>query len=134
LSHSEENKRTDDSIKVLGDGAMQAILGCDPSILSVFVLAKEGGVSAVARSSLLPDEAQADQQTLHQLGSVATVILSAAAKAEKIFGETEFILGAFKDGKILLLRVKEQGLAVRLSPTANAELIYGKISKILALA
>jgi hypothetical protein len=107
---------------------------CDPSVLSVFVLGKEGGVSSVARSSRLSKEAQADQQTLNHLGTLGTLILSAATKAEQIFGDTEFILGGFKNGKILLIRMSgyDAALAVRLTRSASAELVHDKISEILA--
>jgi hypothetical protein len=105
----------------------------DPSVLSVFVLGRGGGVSSVVRSSQLPKEAQADEQTLQHLGTVGTVILGASTKAEQIFGGTEFILGAFKNGKILLVKLPsyDTSLALRLTRSANAEDVYRKISEIL---
>jgi hypothetical protein len=72
--------------------------------------------------------------TLQQLGTIGTVILGAASKAEGLFGGTEFILGTFKGGRILLINLPEydSALAVRLSRAASAEFLYGKISEILA--
>jgi hypothetical protein len=120
--------------EILGAGVLRAMVECDPSVLSVFVLGREGGVSSVARSSKLPKEAEADQLTLQHLGTLGTVILGASTKAEEIFGKTEFILGAFKNGKILLVKLPryDVSLAVRLARSASTEEVYGKITEILA--
>jgi hypothetical protein len=134
LAHRDEKEEPAGPKRVLGDSILRAMVECDPSVLSVFVLGREGGISSVARSSQLPKEAQADQRTLQHLGTLGTVILGAAAKAEEIFGNTEFILGAFNNGKILLVKLPryEAALALRLTRSANAEYVYGKISEILA--
>jgi hypothetical protein len=120
--------------KVLRESVLRAMVECDPSVLSVYVLGREGGVSSVVRSSRLPKEAQADEQTLRHLGTIGTVILGAAVKAEGIFGSTEFILGAFKNGKILLVKLPtyDTAFAVRLTQSASAEHVYEKITEILA--
>jgi hypothetical protein len=134
LAHRDEKEEPAGPKRVLGDGVLHAMVECDPSVLSVFVLGREGGVSSVARSSQLPKEAQADQQTIQHLGTLGTVILGAATQAEGIFGNTEFILGAFQNGKILLVKLPryEAALALRLARSANPEYVYGKISEILA--
>jgi hypothetical protein len=134
LAHRDEEEEPAVPKKTLGDRALRAMVECDPSVLSVFVLGKAGGISSVVRSSHLPKEDQADPLTLQHLGTVGTVILGASTKAEQIFGSTEFILGAFKNGKILLVKLTkyDTSLAVRLTRSANAEYVYGKISEILA--
>jgi len=123
-----------DHKKPIGEHKVRSILESDPSVLSVSVLAKGGGVSSVARSSNLRKEEHADERTLQQLGTVGTVILGAATKAEPLLGGAESILGTFKRGKILLVNLPEydSALAVRLSRAANAEQLYAKISGILA--
>jgi hypothetical protein len=92
------------------------------------------GVLSVTRSSQLPEEAQADARTLHALGAVGTIILSAATNAERLFEDTEFIPEAFKNGKILLFKLPEYdtSLAVRLTRSASTEYVFGKTSEILA--
>lgn len=134
MAHRKEKEESTPSKEVLGEGVLRAMVECDSSVLSVYVLGRGGGVSSVMRSSQLPTEAQADQQTLQHLGTIGTVILGAAAKAEEIFGGTEFILGAFKNGKILLVKLPgyDTALAVRLTQSASTEDVYGKISEILA--
>jgi hypothetical protein len=134
MAHRSEKEESAGPKKVLGESVLRAMVECDPSVLSIFVLGREGGVSSVARSSQLPKEAQADQRTLQHLGTVGTVILGASTKAEEIFGGTEFILGAFKNGKILLVKLPryDTALAVRLTRSANTEYVYGKITEILA--
>ena len=134
MAHRDEKEESAPHKDILGESVLRAMVECDPSVLSVYVLGKEGGVSSVVRSSRLPEEEQADQQTLYHLGTIGTVILSGAAKAEAIFGSTEFILGAFKNGKILLVKSPryDTALGVRLTRSANAEYVYGKISEILA--
>jgi hypothetical protein len=135
LARRDEGHRSSVPKKTLEDALVRSIVDCDPSILAVLVLRKEGGVSSVARSPQLPEEAQADLHTIQALGTVGTVILGAAENAEKLFGEMEFVLGAFKNGKILLVKVPgyDVALAVRLTRLARTEYVYAKISKILAL-
>jgi hypothetical protein len=134
LSSRKDKQESGEHKKVIGDHKLRAILESDPSVLSVSVLGREGGVSSIVRSAQLRKEEHADERTLQQLGTVGTVILGAATKAEGLFGGTEFILGAFKNGKILLVNLPEydSALAVRLSRVASAESLYGKISEILA--
>ena len=134
MSSRKDKHESADHKRALGDYQVRAILESDPSVLSVSVLGKEGGVSSIVRSTQLRKEEHADDRTLQQLGTVGTVILGAAGKAEGLFGGTEFILGTFKKGKILLVNLPEyeSGLALRLSRAANAEYLYGKVSEILA--
>jgi len=134
LSSRKGKEESTDHKKAIGDHKVRAILESDPSVLSVSVLGREGGVSSIARSAQLHKEEYADERTLQQLGTVGTVILGAAVKAEGLFGSTEFILGTLKKGKILLVNLPEydSALAVRLSRAANAEYLFGKISEILA--
>jgi len=134
LSNRKGKEESTDHKKAIGEHKVRAILESDPSVLSVSVLGRGGGVSSIQRSARLPKEEHADERTLQQLGTVGTVILGAAEKAEGVFGGTEFILGTFKKGKILLINLTERdsALAVRLSREANAEYLYGKISEILA--
>ena len=134
MAYRNENEESAVPERMLGESVLRAIVECDPSVLSVYVLRREGGVSSVVRSSRLPKEAQADGQTLQHLGTIGTVILGAATKAEGIFGGTEFILGAFKNGKILLVKLPtyDAALGVRLTQSASAEHVYGKIAEILA--
>jgi hypothetical protein len=136
LSSRKGKEEPADHKKAIGEHKVRAILESDPSVLSVSVLGKEGGVSSVTRSANLRKEDHADERTLQQLGTVGTVILGAATKAEQLFGGAEFILGTFKKGKILLVNLPEydSALAVRLSRVANAEHLYAKISEILALS
>jgi hypothetical protein len=134
LAYRNENEESAAPKRILEEGVLRAMVECDPSVLSVYVLGREGGVSLVVRSSRLPKEAQADEQTLRHLGTIGTVILGAAIKAEGIFGGTEFILGAFKKGKILLVKLPtyDAAFAVRLTQSASAEHVYEKITEILA--
>jgi hypothetical protein len=134
LAYRKEEEESAGPKRVLRDTVLRAMVECDPSVLSVYVLRREGGISSVVRSSRLPKEAQADEQTLQHLGTIGTVILGAATKAEGIFGGTEFILGAFKNGKILLVKLPthDTALAVRLTQSASAEHVYEKITEILA--
>jgi len=120
--------------KPMGDREVRAILESDTSVMSVTVLDMKGGVSSVARSGRLPKGEQADQQTIQQLGTIGTIIIGAAERAEGLFGASEFILGTFKNGKILLIKMPdyESALAVRLSRSANTEHVFAKITGILA--
>jgi hypothetical protein len=113
---------------------MRRILDSDPAILGVYALAREGGVAALSRSSKVSKEEQADEETLQRLGTLGTVILGAASNAEGMFGETESIVGTFKNGKILLMTLPEHdaALALRLARSAQTEKLYSQVSKILS--
>jgi hypothetical protein len=134
LAYRNEKEESAAPKRILEESVLRAMVECDPSVLSVYVLGREGGVSSIVRSSRLLKEAQADEQTIQHLGTIGTVILGAAVKAEKIFGGTEFILGSFKNGKILLVKPPgyDTALAVRLTQSASTELVYDKITEILA--
>jgi len=131
-SHKEEEPAG--SKLILSEKVAKAILDSDPSILSLLVLASDGKVSSVGRSSRLAKESYADQQTVQRLGTVATVILGAAKTAEPLLGSTEFVMGVFKMQKVLVMSLPDYdvSLSLRLSRTASAESVRDKISKILA--
>jgi hypothetical protein len=120
----------------IGARLAREIVDCDPSILSLMVMSKNGDVLAVERSSRLREVDYADAKTLRRFGVIASVILSAAENATDLMGKTEFLIGAFREQKVLLINLHEYdvALALRLSRSANAEYVYRTIGDILATA
>ena len=56
--------------QVLAKRLAKQVLDCDPSILSMLVLDKQGQVLAVERSSRLAEEERIDEEVIPKLGVV----------------------------------------------------------------
>ena len=118
--------------KALAKRLVKDIIDCDASILGLIVLDYHGEVLSVGRSSRLPKSEYVSPKLVKQFGKIVMVILSAAENAEQVMGGLEFMVGAFKNQKVLAFNLQEYNLslALRLSPSANGKYVYDKISDI----
>ena len=118
----------------MADRVLKQVVDCDPSVLSLIVLDGDGRVLSTGRSSRLQKEEYADQATAEKLGAIASVIMGSASNAKELLGGIEFLIGAFKKQKVLLVNLQQYSLllALRMTRSANAEYVYRKISDILA--
>jgi len=109
------------------------VLDCDPTILSLMVLDKQGQVLAVERSPRLPEEEHVDAEVIPKLGVVAKLIIGAANNATEYMGRMQFLIGGFKHQTVLLINLQdyEMVLAMRLARSASAEYVYNKIANML---
>jgi hypothetical protein len=110
------------------------VLDCDSSILSLLVTNVKGEVLAVGRSGRLRSSDYLDDDILPKLGVVSKLIMGAADQESHLLGRMEFLIGAFKNQKIVLIDVPERGLslALRMSRSSIAEYVCNKIAVILS--
>jgi len=106
----------------------------DPSILSLLVLDSRGQVLAVERSNRLPESDRMGDDITPKLGIVAEVIWGAATNATALLGRMEFMIGGFKNERIVFIDLQSQDmfLAVRLTLVSNAVDVCDKILKTFA--
>jgi hypothetical protein len=112
------------------------IVKCDPAVLSLIVVGRTGEVLAVERSPRLDEPDYLGQETVKKLGLNARLMLEAAENASDVFGKTMFLVGAFKDNRVLLMNLPEYqvALALRLERSANVDYIHETIRDILGTA
>ena len=108
------------------------VVSLDPSILSLLILDSRGQVLTVERSNRLPESDQVGEDITPKLGIVAKVLWGAANNSTAAFlGRMEFMIGGFKDERIMFIDLQGQDmlLALRLTRSSNAEDVYNKILK-----
>jgi hypothetical protein len=124
--------------KTKADGARIAreVVDIDNAILSLLVLDKTGGVLAMERSSRLEKSDYMDDKDLNRFGAMAKVIIGMAANAEPLMGRLEFIVGEFKNHKVVFMNLPEyeMTLALRMGRSSNGEYLCKKIAERLATA
>lgn len=120
--------------KALAERIAGAIIDCDPSILSLLVVSQDGGVLAVGRSKRLDKGDYLEDGLVPKLGVLAKVIIGAADNEAGLFGDMEFLIGAFKKQKIVFIDLPEKRLtlALRMSRSVIAEYVCNKILKIVS--
>jgi len=120
--------------KALAETIAKEVLECDSSILSLLVVNSRGEVLAVGRSERLAKSDYLDESILPKLGVVAKLITGAADQESALLGRMEFLIGAFKNQKIVLIDVPKHdlSLALRMSRSSIAEYVCNKIGVILA--
>jgi hypothetical protein len=120
--------------KTLGARLAKQVIDCDPSILSLIVLDKLGRVVCVERSTRLAKSDYLSDEMVPKFGVLAKLIIGAAGNATALMGRMEFIIGAFKNEKVLLVNLQEyeMALAMRIARSSNAEYVVNKISERLA--
>jgi hypothetical protein len=104
----------------------------DPSILSLLVLDSRGQVLAVERSNQLPESHQIGKDVTLKLGILAKVIWGAANSATApLLGPMDFMIGGFKNERILFINLQGQDmlLALRMTRSSNSEDVCNKILK-----
>jgi hypothetical protein len=107
------------------------VVSLDPSILSLLVLDSRGQVLAVERSDRLPQSNQMGEDITPKLGIIAKLIWGAAINATALLGRMEFMIGGFKNERIVFidLQGKDVLLALRMTRSSNAEDVCNKILK-----
>ncbi len=122
------------SQEILAGKIAEVIIDCDTSVLSLLVVSREGKVLAIGRSKRLARADYLDDNLMPKLGVLAKVIMGAADNEADLMGDMEFLIGAFKNQKIVLIDLPEKGLALalRVSRSAIAEYVCNKIAKIVA--
>jgi hypothetical protein len=122
--------------KTKADGVRLAreVVGIDDAILSLLVLDRAGGVLAMERSSRLDKSDYMDDKDLSRFGAMAKVIIGMAANAEPLMGRLEFIVGEFKNHKVVFMNLPEyeMTLALRMARSSNGEYLCKKIAERLA--
>ena len=129
----------DQDAKVTGEKGIRArhlakqVLDCDPAILSLIVLDRQGQVLAVERSERLSQEEKVDDDVIPKLGVVAKLIIGAANNAVEYMGRMQYLIGGFKHQTVLLINLQEFNmvLGIRLARSSSAEYIYNKIAAML---
>ena len=109
------------------------LLASDQAILRVLVLGKTGEELAHVYSKAYPKRDRLGTETEKKFGELDTVTLAMFKQAESRYGTADFILLAFKNAKVMLMRSEKQGfyLAVRILRSANAEYLHTKLEPIL---
>jgi len=109
------------------------VLDSDTAVHSLMVLDRTGQVLAVERSSRLPEGEYIDDDVLPKLAVVGKLIIGAAVNAAEFMGRLQFIVGSFKNQKVLLMDLQEYSmvLAMRLARSSNAEYVCNKIGETL---
>jgi len=122
--------------KTKADGARLArvVVDIDKAILSLLILDKTGAVLAMERSSRLDKSDYMDDKDVSRFGAMAKVIIGMAANAEPLMGRLEFIVGEFKNHKVVFMNLSEyeMTLALRMARSSNGEYLCKKIAERLA--
>ncbi len=120
--------------KQLAGRIAKAVVDCDPSILSLLVVDSRGEVLAIGRSGRLARANYIDEDLLPKLGVLSKLILGAADQESGMLGGLEFLIGAFKNQKIVLIEAPDHkmSLALRMSRSSIAEYVCKKIADILS--
>jgi hypothetical protein len=119
--------------KELASRVAQAIVDCDPSILSLLVVDKEGQPLALGRSERLSEQDYFEDGLLPKMGVIAKVIMGAANQPSSTLGKVDFLIGVFGKEKIILYDVPEHKmlLVLRMSRAPKAEFVCKRIAEIL---
>jgi hypothetical protein len=133
MSTFDPGEKVDEGQLTLAKRLAKQVLDCDPSVLSMLVLDKQGKVLAVERSTRLPEEEKVDEEVIPKLGVVAKLIIGAANNAVEYMGRMQYLIGGFKHQTVLLINLQEYNmvLALRLARSASAEYVYNKIAHML---
>ncbi len=133
MSTSEVKSVVEPAHAAIAKRLAKQVLECDPAVLSLMVLDKKGQVLAVDRSVRLPEGEYIDDDALPKLAVVAKLIMGAAANVAEYTGRIQFLVGGFKNQKVLLIDLQEYDmvLAMRLARSANAEYVSNKIGETL---
>jgi len=109
------------------------LLAADPAILRVLILDKKGEALAHVYSETYPKKARLGSETEQKLGAKDMLTFAMFEQAEGNYGTIDFILLAFKDAKVMLMRNEKQGfnVAARILRSANAEYLHTKLDPIL---
>ena len=136
MANSKAEAANAHALDAIGSRLAKDIVDCDPGIMSLIVMRKGGVVIAVRRSSRLQELEYIDEETVKLFGVRASVVLGAADTAGDLFGSSEAVIGTYKKGKVLLIRLKEYNLdlGLRLSRSASGEYIYSKIQGLLGIS
>ncbi|MDA4133960.1 MAG: hypothetical protein OK441_00110 [Thaumarchaeota archaeon] len=122
--------------KADGINLAREVVNIDNAILSLLVLDKHGGVLAMERSSRLSKSDYMEDKDLSRFGAMAKVIIGMAANAEPLMGRLEFIVGEFKNHKVVFMNLPkyEMTLALRMARSSNGEYLSKKIAEKLAIS
>ena len=132
---SQPRKDTPDAEqKAVAARIASAIIDCDPSILSLLVVSQGGEVLAVGRSKRLAKGDYLEDALVPKLGVLAKVIIGAADNEAGLFGDMEFLIGAFRKQKIVFIDLPERKLtlALRMSRSVIVEYVCNKMMKIVS--
>jgi hypothetical protein len=101
----------------------ERVLAADPTILRVLVLSATGEELAHVYSETYSEKARLGGEVETRFGEIDSLTIAMFAQAEKNYGTMEFILLAFKEAKVMLLRNGKLGvyLALRIRRSADAE-------------
>lgn len=134
ISDRGANQGADPSLIAVAQRLAKDVLDCDPSILSLIVVDDLGRILNVSRSERLKESERVGAEQVQTFGTIAKMIIGAAAKAAPEMGGTEAIIGVFKRQKVLLINLQEYKvlLALRLTRSSNAEYVCDKIGEMLA--
>ena len=115
------------------DALARKIIALDPAFHWVVLLDEAGGVLAQVYSESYTERTPVSKATQERLGAVDAVFLSAAAKAEKWYGQMEFILLAYRDAKVMLVYGKRDKLylVAKVPRSTLAEHLFAKVSSVL---
>jgi hypothetical protein len=107
------------------------VVSLDPSILSLLLLDSRGQVLAVERSNRLPQSGYLGEDITSKLGIVAKVIWGTATNATAFLGQMDFMIGGFKNERIVFIDLQGQDmlLAFRMTNSSNAVDVCNKILK-----
>jgi hypothetical protein len=129
-----ERAQPDVKRKADGERLAKEVIDIDKAILSLLILDKSGAVLAMERSSRLDRSDYMDDKDVGRFGAMAKVIIGMAANAEPLMGQLEFIVGEFKNHKVVFMNMpeNEMTLALRMARSSNGEYLCNKIAERLA--
>jgi hypothetical protein len=115
------------------DSLAEKILAADPAILRVLVLDAEGNRLAHVYSERYPEKKRLAERAEKRLAQIDSLTVSMFAQAEKSYGPLSFVLIAFKEAKVMLMRNMKLGVyvALRLPRSANAEYLHTILEPII---
>ena len=107
------------------------VLDLDPALLWVMVFTTSGEIEAAVYSKQ-GARPGVEEDTRKRLAILDTLFLEAYSQAEKWYGKTDYLLLAYAEAKIMLLRRRDGSsmLAAKLNRSALAEYLVPKIEKI----
>lgn len=130
-----DDKKADTAQIMRATRLARDLVDCDPAILSLLVIDKSGRVIAVERSKRLSEADFLSDDLVPKFGVLAKLIIGAASNATPLLGRMEFLIGAFKNEKVILMNLSEYDLTLgmRVARSATAEYVYRKIAERLAI-
>lgn len=111
----------------------ERILRSDPSILRLIVLDEQGNVLGGSPSSHIESFRSAAGKELQDFGKAVAVIHGVGSKAEKYYGDLEYLVYAFKNNKVLVAHLYPLCviLAVVLKPKASEARALSSVARTL---